>query len=124
MPHLVIEITEGLLPASGAAGLLPALQDIHAELERMGYAKQDDMKSRVIVADTALAGADPGGQFIVATLSMTQPRPETMQKAMGRLIHARLQRFIEEREPRCWWQCCVFFRYVGSEGYIKSASAS
>lgn len=124
MPHLVIEVTGAMLPQrEGAASLLPALREIHAEFARLCYAKEEDMKSRVVIADAALAGADADAQFIVATLSMTQPRPEAMQRAMGALIHARLQRFIEDRDPGCWWQCCVFFRYVGSEAYIKSASA-
>lgn len=123
MPHLVIEITNGLLPTPRSSScLLQALGDIHAEFARHGYAKEEDMKSRVVVADTALAGANASAEFIVATLSMTRPRPEPIQRAMGELVHARLERFIEEGDSACSWQCCVFFRYVGSDGYIKSAS--
>lgn len=123
MPHLLIEVTPGLLAApDSAASLLPAIQDIHGQFARLGYARLDDMKSRVLIVDAALAGADPQAQFIVATLSMTQPRTDAMQRAMGTLLHARLQRHIEERHPDCRWQCCVFFRNVGSDAYIKSQS--
>lgn len=123
MPHLVIEVTRGLLAApDSAACLLPAVQEIHDQFARLGYARLDDMKSRVVIVDAALAGADPQAQFVVATLSMTQPRTDAMQRAMGTLLHARLQRHIEERRPGCWWQCCVFFRNVGSDAYLKSQS--
>lgn len=123
MPHLAIEVTRELLPTPGGArSLLPVLGDIHHEFSRLGFAKLEDMKSRVVVQDAALAGDDEQAQFIVATLTMTQNRPHAMQRAMGDLIRSRLHGYIESQQPACSWQCCVFFRYVGSEGYIKSQS--
>ncbi|GJI94827.1 hypothetical protein RugamoR57_15450 [Duganella caerulea] len=123
MPHLVIEVTRELLPQPGGAkSLLPVLGDIHNEFSHLGFARLEDMKSRVVVQDAALAGGDEEAQFIVATLTMTQDRPQTMQRAMGDLIRSRLHRYIESQQLACSWQCCVFFRHVGTEGYIKSQS--
>ncbi|NVD72672.1 hypothetical protein HUX88_19310 [Duganella sp. BJB1802] len=123
MPHLVIEVTRELLPQpSGAKSLLPVLADIHNEFSCLGFARLEDMKSRVVVQDAALAGDDEEAQFIVATLTMTQDRPHTMQRAMADLIRSRLHQFIESQQLACSWQCCVFFRHVGTEGYIKSQS--
>jgi 5-carboxymethyl-2-hydroxymuconate isomerase len=119
MPHIVFEATREL---SQRLNFDAVLSGIHRQLAELGYARMEDLKSRVYVSDTSLAGEDPRAQYVVARLTTTNPRPPEVQREMGQVIHEHVVRAIEERKPDFWWQCCVLIEAIDRSNYVKADS--
>lgn len=71
MPHIVMEATPKL---ARAIDFGPSFARIHRRISEQGTAPLDDFKSRVVVNDRHLAGADPDAEFVVVRLIATNPR--------------------------------------------------
>jgi 5-carboxymethyl-2-hydroxymuconate isomerase len=119
MPHIHIEAT---LEVAKLLEFKTLLQSIHTGIDALGYARLEDFKSRVYVPEVSLAGDDPRGQFVVARLTMTNPRPAEMRRAMAQLIHNTLSAAIDAHNPDFQWQCCVFEEAVNPSSYLKTIS--
>lgn len=119
MPHIVFEVTREM---SSQLNFDAIMSDIHQQLAGLGHARMDDLKSRVHVSDTSLAGTDSGAQFVVARLTMTNPRSAEVQREMGQVIHDHVRRAIEARKPDFWWQCCVLLETIDKSHYVKTDS--
>ncbi|CAM2157336.1 5-carboxymethyl-2-hydroxymuconate isomerase [Pararobbsia alpina] len=119
MPHIQIEATPEIAKLLDFSAML---KSIHHELDALGYGRRDDFKSRVHITNQALAGDDPQGQFVVARLIMTNPRPASMQRDMARVIHDTLRAGIEAHQPSFWWQCCVLIEMFDASSYFKTDS--
>lgn len=119
MPHIVFETTPRL---SGLLDFNALMTSIHGQLVERGYARLGDLKSRVYLSDQSLAGAEPDGQFLVARLTMSNPRPPEVQREMGRVIHDAMHCAIEHTAPDFWWQCCVFVETFNRLDYLKTDS--
>jgi 5-carboxymethyl-2-hydroxymuconate isomerase len=121
MPHIVIEVTPHL---AESVDFDPVMRVLHERLSGQGYARLIDLKSRVHVTQRALSGMEPEGQFVVARLILTNPRPPEMQHAMGQIIHDVIRDAIEAHARDVWWQCCVFIEPFDRRNYLKTDSRS
>lgn len=120
MPHIVIEATEPLARRMEFPALL---RTIHHRLAESGSARLTDLKSRVHIAETFLAGADAQAQFVVARLVLTNPRPAEMQRAMAAIIHDVLRDAVAaSADAGAWWQCCVLVETLDRTLYQKTDS--
>jgi 5-carboxymethyl-2-hydroxymuconate isomerase len=119
MPHIVFETTPRL---SDLLDFNALMTTIHGQLVERGYARLGDLKSRVYFSDLSLAGAEHDGQFLVARLTMSNPRPPEVQREMGRVIHDAMRRAIEQAAADFWWQCCVFIETFDRPDYLKTDS--
>lgn len=120
MPHIVIEATE---PLARRLDFPALLRTIHRRLADSGSARLIDLKSRVHIAGTFLAGDDAHAQFVVARLVLTNPRPADMQRAMAATIHDVLRDAVAaSAEPGGWWQCCVLVETLDRTLYQKTDS--
>lgn len=119
MPHIVVEAT----PRLAAALDFPELFGlIHRAIAAEGHARLEDFKSRVHVTQAHLAGVDPGGEFLLARLVITNPRPLETRQAMARVVHDTLRDAIAATEPGTWWQCCVLTEAFEKTAYLKTDS--
>ena len=116
MPHIVIEASPALL---GAIGWQPVLRELHRALAESGWAAMGDMKSRVHPIAAGLCGEDPAAQQLIATLTLTNPRPPLVCRQMAEMVHVHLSRAIDALGPGAWTQCCVFLRDVPKSHYVK-----
>jgi 5-carboxymethyl-2-hydroxymuconate isomerase len=119
MPHITVEATPGI---AHALEFRQVFSDIHHRLGREGHGKLEDFKSRVLVTQTHLAADDPTGEYIVARLITTHPRPLSTQREMARVVHEMLSAAIEARHFEFPWQCCVLNEAHLAEDYFKSLS--
>lgn len=120
MPHIVIEATEPLARRMDFPALLST---IHYRLAESGSARLTNLKSRVHIAETFLAGDDAQAQFVVARLVLTNPRPPQMQRDMAATIHDVLRDAIAARaDAGAWWQCCVLVETLDRTLYQKTDS--
>jgi 5-carboxymethyl-2-hydroxymuconate isomerase len=94
MPHIIIEATPRLAAELDFGELLRA---VHRELTRAGHTRCEDLKSRVHITDAALTGEDMSGQFLVARLLTTNPRPACARSAMAQIIHDCLRRVVQQK---------------------------
>jgi 5-carboxymethyl-2-hydroxymuconate isomerase len=92
MPHIIVEATPRLGSSLDFEALFSA---IHLRISESGHAELNDFKSRVHVTAYHLAGNDAEGEFIVARLVTTNPRPKSTQQAMVQVIHDMLRTAIE-----------------------------
>ncbi|WP_020202017.1 hypothetical protein [Cupriavidus sp. WS] len=120
MPHLIVETTRQLAGRIDFPGVFAGL---HREMAALGYARLEDFKSRVLVAEAALVGGDAATGFLVAHLVMTNARPEAMQAAMADLILARLAACVEKAAPAGEVQVCVLHRQAAPGSYRKTVVA-
>lgn len=119
MPHIVFEAT----PFIGRRLDFQALAlPLHRRLDQLGYARLDDLKSRLHVGDAALAGADPDAEFLVARLLLTNPRSDDMKRAMAREIHDAMCAAVRPLAGTRWWQCCVLTETHDKTLYQKTDS--
>ena len=119
MPHISVEAT----PRLAAALAFPVLfLDIHRRMEAGGFARAGDFKSRVLIAEAHLAGDDPDGEFLVARLMTTNPRPTEAQHAMCAIVRDVLTAAIETEPRPYWWQCCVLNEPFPRADYFKTDS--
>lgn len=118
MPHITIEVSPSLLAAIDWA---PVLRTLHTALAEQGWAKLLDLKSRVVPIAFELCGADAQAQQLVATLTLTNPRPTEVCNAMARTVFDHLAQAIDEAQvsPAAWTQCCVFLREHPKAQYLK-----
>lgn len=119
MPHIVIEATE---PLARRLDFPALLRTIHHQLADSGSARLHDLKSRVHITSTFLAGDDVQAQFIVARLVLTNPRPPELQRDMAATIHNVLRDAIAANAPPGWWQCCVLVETRDRALYQKTDS--
>jgi 5-carboxymethyl-2-hydroxymuconate isomerase len=119
MPHIVIEVTPRLSATIDFVALFSA---VHQRIAADGHAALDDFKSRVHVCDRHLAGDDPNGEFVVARLVTTNPRPKDAQRAMATMIHDALCAAIEAEPRSYWWQCGVLIEPFDKGDYLKTDS--
>ncbi|ANH72530.1 hypothetical protein K6V72_07700 [Ralstonia insidiosa] len=119
MPHIVIEATE---PLARRLDFPALLQTIHRQLADSGSARLHDLKSRVHITNTFLAGDDAQAQFIVARLVLTNPRSAELQHSMALVIHNVLRDAIAADAPPGWWQCCVLVETLERALYQKTDS--
>lgn len=117
MPHIAIEASPSLL---AAIVWEPVFQALHAELADRGWAALADLKSRVTRIDAQLCGADPQAQQLIATLTLTNPRPPETCAAMAQMVFDHLRRAIDAHpEIAAWVQCCVFLQEHPKSHYLK-----
>lgn len=116
MPHISIEASPALV---GAVDWPTTLQGLHAELAHEGWAALADLKSRVHPIAAELCGADPGALQLVATLTLTRPRPPHICERMADTVSRHLSSAVNALQPRPWIQCCVFLRLHPLDHYRK-----
>lgn len=126
MPHIAIEVSPSLLPSIQWE---PVLHAMHLALAERGWARLADLKSRVAPIAVGLCGGDPHAQQLIATLTLTNPRPPQMCSAMAEVVLEHLSRAIgatgpigpidAHPEPAAWVQCCVFLQEHPKSHYLK-----
>ena len=116
MPHISVEVTPRLAEALDFPPLFAA---IHRRLAEGGYAKAGDFKSRAHVTAAHLAGEDPEGEFLVARLITTNPRPTEAQHAMCTIVRDVFEAAITAAPRPYWWQCCVLNEPFLRADYFK-----
>ena len=118
MPHIAIEVSPPLL---AAIDWTPVLHGMHTALATSGWAALEDLKSRVVPIAIELCGVDPQAQQLIATLTLTNPRPPQTCSAMAETVLAHLSRAIVAAHPMpaAWIQCCVFLREHPQSHYLK-----
>jgi 5-carboxymethyl-2-hydroxymuconate isomerase len=119
MPHIVVETTPRLGSSLDFEALFTA---IHRRIAESGRAELNDFKSKVHVTDHHLAGEDAEGEFVVARLVTTNPRPKSTQQAMAQVIHDMLRTAIESDQRPYWRQCCVLIEPFDKQDYLKTDS--
>jgi 5-carboxymethyl-2-hydroxymuconate isomerase len=119
MPHIIVEAT----PRLGAALDLRALFSLmHRRIVESGHAELNDFKSRVHVTAHHLTGEDGEGEFVVARLAITNPRPKSTLRAMAQVIHDVLRTATESEQRPYWWQCRVLIETFDKQDYRKADS--
>lgn len=118
MPHIVIE---GSPPLLAAIEWEPVLHALHLALAERGWAGLADLKSRVMPIAAELAGADRNALQLVATLTLTNPRPPETSAAMAAMVFEHLCAATEASpgSAAAWVQCCVFLREHPKSHYLK-----
>lgn len=120
MPHLTIEVSPALLDAIDWPA---ALTDLHRALAAPGWAALDDLKSRVLPIAHGVCGTDAQAQQLIATLTLTNPRPHDVSQQMARTVFEHLSRHVEAVAPgngaAPWVQCCVFLQLHARADYFK-----
>lgn len=116
MPHIDIVVSPELGKKITWQDTLCA---IHAELAAQGFAAITDLKGRVRFCDIAVSGVEPAADQVVATLTMTNPRPEETMEAMANIVFEHLGRAVENVAGDRWTQCCVFHQLVPKSRYLK-----
>ncbi|MDP9917467.1 5-carboxymethyl-2-hydroxymuconate isomerase [Variovorax boronicumulans] len=117
MPHIAIEVSSSLF---AAIEWEPVLHAMHLALAARDWAELGDLKSRVTPIAVELCGADPQAQQLIATLTLTNPRPPKTCAAMAQMVLDHLSRVVGERpETSAWVQCCVFLREHPKSHYLK-----
>lgn len=118
MPHISIEISPALSAGVDWNTLLPGL---HQALAEPGWAALDDLKSRVHLIAHELCGAAPApaSQQLIATLTLTNPRPPQVCRQMAETLLCHLSQAIAAQAPGRWVQCCVFLHEVPKGNYLK-----
>lgn len=120
MPHLTIEASPALLDAIDWNA---ALAELHHALAAPGWAVLDDLKSRVHPIAWGLCGRDAQALQLIATLTLTNPRPEDVCQQMARTVLEHLTRRVEALAPQDgaapWTQCCVFLQPHDKARYFK-----
>lgn len=126
MPHIAIEVSPSLLPSIQWE---PVLHAMHLALAKRGWARLADLKSRVAPIAVGLCGDDPHAQQLIATLTLTNPRPPQMCSAMAEVVFEHLSRaigaigaigpFEAPPESAAWVQCCVFLQEHPKSHYLK-----
>lgn len=116
MPHIIIEATSKLLGQINPGALL---EELHRGLSDNGWARLEDLKSRVHASSNYLAGGDISAEFIVCRLVTTKPRAQAELDEMGSFILNALRRRVEVVAPSYWWQCCVFIDPLPQANYRK-----
>ena len=119
MPHIIVEATPRL---SAALNFRTLFSLMHRRITESGHAELNDFKSRVHVTAHHLAGEDGEGEFVVARLATTNPRPKLTRRAMAQVIHDVLRRAIESERLPYWWQCCVLIETFDKQDYLKTDS--
>lgn len=126
MPHIAIEVSPSLLPSIQWE---PVLHAMHLALAERGWARLADLKSRVAPIAVGLCGEDPHAQQLIATLTLTNPRPPQTCSAMAEVVFEHLSRaigaigaigpFEAPLESAAWVQCCVFLQEHPKSHYLK-----
>lgn len=101
MPHLILEHSDNLVAPLDHAALFAAL---HAELERSGLFRPEDIKSRAVAhAHYRVGKGEPSDVFVHLTLSIMEGRPVEVRKALGAALLAVVQRGLGPTwsERRC-----------------------
>lgn len=119
MPHIVVEATPEL---ARAIDFVPLFAQIHHRISEQGTTLLDDFKSRVLIADRHLAGADLDAEFIVARLITMNPRPLEVRRTMAAVIHDVLSRAVAAEPKPYWWQCCVLIEAFDKVDSLKTDS--
>ena len=119
MPHIVVEVTPDL---GAKLDFVSLFSEIYRRISDDGAAVLNDFKSRVYITDRHLAGDDPAGEFVIARLVTSNPRPKHEQQAMAKVINDILRSAIEHQQPSYWWQCCVFIELFEKAEYLKTHS--
>lgn len=117
MPHIAMQASPALLAAIEWG---PVLKGLHAALAQSGWAKLSDLKSRVVPIVAELCGDDPQAQQLIATLTLTNPRPPQICTAMAEMVLEHLSLALRARpEQAAWVQCCVFLQEHPKSHYLK-----
>ncbi len=117
MPHLVIEVSPSLL---AAIEWEPELHSLHVALAERGWARLADLKSRVTPIAMELCGVDRQAQQLIATLTLTNPRPPETCTAMAEMVFDHLCRVVgAQSETASWVQCCMFLQTHPKSHYLK-----
>jgi 5-carboxymethyl-2-hydroxymuconate isomerase len=117
MPHIAIEISPALL---AAIDWKPVLHELHVALSGRGWAGLADLKSRMTLISAELCGADPQAQQLIATLTLTNPRPAETCTQMAEMVLDHLSSAIGRHpEMAAWVQCCVFLQEHPKSQYLK-----
>lgn len=118
MPHLTVEVPA---PLAGKIDWRRCFADLHNTLDEKGYGRLQDFKSRVIVVDEWLVADEAASaSFVFVTLQTMNARPPEMLRAMGNIIHQRLERELTAVAGSDWIQCCVKVTSTPAEDYFKS----
>ena len=118
MPHITVEV-----PASLAKKIdwRTCFLDIHKTLDAQNYGRLEDFKSRVLVSEEWLvADQNSSATFIFATLQTMNARPPEMLRAMGKIVHERLEQEAKVAAGSDWVQCLVKVENTPAEDYFKS----
>lgn len=117
MPHIAVEVSPALL---AAIEWEPVLQGLHAAIAERGWARLADLKSRMASIAVELCGADPQAQQLIATLTLTNPRPPETCAAMAEMVFDHFSRSIgADTGTPGWVQCCVFLQEHPKSHYLK-----
>lgn len=116
MPHIAIEVSPVLFDRIDWDARLEAL---HQALADAGWARLEDLKSRVQPVAAGLCGGDRQAQQLIATLILTNPRPPEICLRMAQLVHDRLSQAVEDSRHAGWVQCCVLLRELPKTHYFK-----
>ena len=117
MPHITVEVSSSLFTT---IEWTPVMHALHLALAERGWAALADLKSRVVPIAVELCGTDPNAQQLIATLTLTNPRPSEMSCAMAQAVLEHLSHAVESRpELAGWVQCCVFLREHPKAQYFK-----
>ena len=118
MPHITVEVPA---PLARQIDWRRCFVELHQALAEKGYGRLEDFKSRVIVVDDwQIADAGDSASFVFATLQTMNPRPPDMLRAMGDIVHQRLERELRAVAGNDWLQCCVKVASTPPEDYFKS----
>ncbi|WP_423600405.1 hypothetical protein [Roseateles sp. MS654] len=116
MPHLRFEASAFLASKLDWPSLT---RQLHHDFAAEGWAALHELKSRVMVCSHDLAGDAPDAEQLVLTLITTNPRPESMRRAMTARALEHLERAVVATGPRHWVQCCVFMHTFDKGDYAK-----
>jgi 5-carboxymethyl-2-hydroxymuconate isomerase len=95
MSYIIVEATRRLARSLDFVALFSA---IHHRIAESGHAELNDFKSRVHITDRNPAGENAEGEFVVARLVTTNPRPKSTQQAMAQVVHDVLRTAIESEQ--------------------------
>jgi len=117
MPHIAIEVSPPLLAAVDWAQVLQAM---HVALAERGWARMEDLKSRVMPIAVSVCGLDLQAQQLIATLTLTNRRPPQTSDAMAALVFDHMSGAIDMHPGLTFWvQCCVFLQEHPKPRYLK-----
>ena len=125
MPHITVEV-----PASLAKKIdwRTCFLDIHKTLDAQNYGRLEDFKSRVLVSEEWLvADQNSSATFIFATLQTMNARPPEMLRAMGKIVHERLEQEAKAAAGSDWvlWTMRGHGRAASdSAGLVRQAAKS
>ena len=118
MPHIIVEATRRL------ARSLDFVSSSRSTIGSPRAVTPNSTTSRAgsISPSRHLAGEDAEGEFVVARLVTTNPRPKSTQQAMAQVVHDVLRTAIASEQRPYWWQCRARIEPLDRQDYLKTDS--